>query len=119
MTSFATTSRPVAASEASCSTSTGPLSSSAPTTAASVSSRCRRKTVSFSPVRPSPEGHDADSLLMTEATKPVRRVSVSLKQLLALLISGLRRVVGGLFQLLARDQLSDLSRQAQRLGSAS
>jgi len=56
---------------------------------------------------------------MTEATKPVRRVSVSLKQLLALLISGLRRVVGGLFQLLARDQLSDLSRQAQRLGSAS
>jgi hypothetical protein len=56
---------------------------------------------------------------MTEATTPVRRVSLSLKRLLALLISSLRRVAGGLFQLVARDQLSDLSRQAQRLGSAS
>jgi len=56
---------------------------------------------------------------MMESTTPVRRVGLALKRLLSILVSRLRRVAGSLLQLTVHDQLGDLSRQTQRLGSAS
>jgi hypothetical protein len=50
---------------------------------------------------------------------PVRRLSLALKRLLSILISRMRRAFGGLLQLTLHDQLGDLSRKTERLGSAS
>jgi hypothetical protein len=49
----------------------------------------------------------------------VTRVTLSLKRLLAVLVSRMRRAFGGLLQVALHDQLGDLSRQTQRLSSAS
>lgn len=56
---------------------------------------------------------------MKEADTPVRRASLALKRLLSILISRMRRTFGGLLQLTLHDQLGDLSRKTDRLGSAS
>jgi hypothetical protein len=56
---------------------------------------------------------------MMEATTPVRRAVLAVRRLLAILVSRLRRAFGGLAHLVLHDQLGDLSRQTQRLGSAS
>ena len=56
---------------------------------------------------------------MKETDTPVRRASLALKRLLSILISRMRRAFGGLLQLTLHDQLGDLSRKTDRLGSAS
>ena len=48
-----------------------------------------------------------------------KRATFAPRQLVASLLSRLRRVLGSLFQLVFHDQIGDLRRQAQRLGSAS
>ena len=54
-----------------------------------------------------------------ETNTPVRRVSLAVKRLLSILISRMRRAFGSLLQLTLHDQLGDLSRKTERLGSAS
>jgi hypothetical protein len=56
---------------------------------------------------------------MKESTTPLRRVSLALKRLASILVSRARRAFGSLLQLVLHDQLGDLSRQTQRLSSAS
>jgi hypothetical protein len=56
---------------------------------------------------------------MMETNTPVRRVSLAVKRLLSILISRMRRAFGSLLQLTLHDQLGDLSRKTERLGSAS
>lgn len=56
---------------------------------------------------------------MMEATTPARRAALALKRLLAIITSRLRRAFGGFVTLVLHDQIGDLSRQTQRLGSAS
>lgn len=56
---------------------------------------------------------------MMEATTPTRRAVLALKRTLAILTSRLRRAFGGFVTLVLHDQMGDLSRQTQRLGSAS
>jgi uncharacterized coiled-coil DUF342 family protein len=53
-----------------------------------------------------------------EATTPARRAVLALKRLLAILTSRLRRAFGSFVTLVLHDQMGDLSRQTQRLGSA-
>ena len=53
-----------------------------------------------------------------EATTPTRRAVLALKRLLAILTSRLRRAFGSLVTLVLHDQIGDLSRQTERLGSA-
>ena len=79
---------------------------------------CRRKTVSFSRLRLWPDRRPESPPLM-ETNTPVRRVSLAVKRLLSILISRMRRAFGGLLQLTLHDQLGDLSRKTERLGSAS
>lgn len=55
---------------------------------------------------------------MIEATTPARRAVLALKRLFAILTSRLRRGFGSLVTLVLHDQMGDLSRQTQRLGSA-
>jgi hypothetical protein len=56
---------------------------------------------------------------MTEETTPARRGALTVRRLLATLVSRLRRAFGGLLTLLLHGQLRDLNRQTQRLGAAS
>lgn len=56
---------------------------------------------------------------MNESTTPVRRVSLALKRLVAIFVSRAKRALGSLLALVLHDQLGDLSRQTQRLSSAS
>ena len=56
---------------------------------------------------------------MTEATTHTSRAALAVRRLLSILVSRLRRAFGGLVVLVLHDQLGDLSRQTQRLGSAS
>jgi hypothetical protein len=53
-----------------------------------------------------------------EATTPARRAVLALKRLLAIFTSRLRRAFGSFVTLVLHDQIGDLSRQTQRLGSA-
>jgi hypothetical protein len=53
-----------------------------------------------------------------EATTPARRAVLALKRLFAILTSRLRRAFGGFVTLVLHDQIGDLSRQTERLGSA-
>ena len=55
---------------------------------------------------------------MIEATTPARRAVLALKRLFAILTSRLRRGFGSFVTLVLHDQMGDLSRQTQRLGSA-
>ena len=55
---------------------------------------------------------------MIETTTPARRATLALKRLLAIITSRLRRAFGSLVTLVLHDQMGDLSRQTQRLGSA-
>jgi len=48
-----------------------------------------------------------------------KRAILAIKRLLSILAARARRVLGSLFQLATHDQLGDLQRQTQRLGSAS
>jgi hypothetical protein len=48
-----------------------------------------------------------------------KRALFAIKRLLATLGARLRRALGSLFQIVTHDQLGDLSRQTQRLSSAS
>jgi hypothetical protein len=48
-----------------------------------------------------------------------QRAILALKRQLSIVVSRLRRLVGSLLQLVVHDQLGDISRQTQRLGSAS
>jgi hypothetical protein len=57
-------------------------------------------------------------LIVMEATTPARRAALALKRLLAILTSRLRRAFGSLVTLVLHDQMGDLSRQTERLGSA-
>jgi hypothetical protein len=50
---------------------------------------------------------------------PLRRATLAARRLLSILVSYLRRAFGGLASLVLHDQFGDLSRQTQRLGSAS
>ena len=53
-------------------------------------------------------------------TVPVeKRIALAARRLVAILVSRLRLMLGKLLQLVLHDQLGDLSRQTQRLGSAS
>jgi hypothetical protein len=54
-----------------------------------------------------------------ETLPPSKRAVAALKRGIASVLSQLRRVVGSLFQLIFHDQIGDLRRQTQRLGSAS
>jgi hypothetical protein len=56
---------------------------------------------------------------MNESITPARRVSLALKRLGAIFVSRARRAFGSLLALVLHDQLGDLSRQTQRLSSAS
>jgi hypothetical protein len=53
-----------------------------------------------------------------EGTTPARRAVLALKRLFAILTSRLRRAFGGFVTLVLHDQIGDLSRQTERLGSA-
>jgi hypothetical protein len=53
-----------------------------------------------------------------EATTPARRAALALKRLFAILTSRLRRAFGSIVTLVLHDQIGDLSRQTERLGSA-
>jgi hypothetical protein len=55
---------------------------------------------------------------MIETTTPARRAVLALKRLFAILTSRLRRAFGSFVTLVLHDQIGDLSRQTQRLGSA-
>jgi hypothetical protein len=48
-----------------------------------------------------------------------KRIALAAKRLISILVSRLRLMFGKLLQLVLHDQLGDLSRQTQRLGSAS
>jgi hypothetical protein len=48
-----------------------------------------------------------------------KRLTLAAKRLLSILLARVRLLVGKLLQLVLHDQLGDLSRQTQRLGSAS
>ncbi|MFL5906853.1 MAG: hypothetical protein ACJ75Z_04555 [Solirubrobacterales bacterium] len=48
-----------------------------------------------------------------------KRIALAAKRLTSILVSRLRLMFGKLLQLVLHDQLGDLSRQTQRLGSAS
>ena len=50
---------------------------------------------------------------------PDKRAVSALQRALATLLGGVRRVLGSIFQLVFRDQLGNISRQTERLGSAS
>jgi hypothetical protein len=53
-------------------------------------------------------------------TVPIeKRIALAAKRLISILLSRLRLMFGKLLQLVLHDQLGDLSRQTQRLGSAS
>jgi hypothetical protein len=54
-----------------------------------------------------------------EATTPTRRAVLALKRLFAILTSRLRRAFGSFVTLVLHDQIGDLTRQTERLGSAS
>jgi hypothetical protein len=56
---------------------------------------------------------------MTQATTPVRRAALTVRRLLAILVSRMRRAFGGLMRLVLYDQFGELTRQTERLGSAS
>jgi hypothetical protein len=56
--------------------------------------------------------------IVMEATTPVKRAVLALKRLFAILTSRLRRAFGSLVTLVLHDQMGDLSRQTERLGSA-
>ena len=49
----------------------------------------------------------------------MRRAVLAVRRLLSILVSRLRRAFGGVVTLVLHDQIGDLSRQTQRLGSAS
>jgi hypothetical protein len=53
-----------------------------------------------------------------EATTPAKRIALALKRLFAIFTSRLRRAFGGFVTLVLHDQIGDLSRQTERLGSA-
>jgi hypothetical protein len=54
-----------------------------------------------------------------KATSPYKRAVLALKRVVAAVLNLLRRIAGGIFQVLFRDQLGNISRQTERLGSAS
>jgi hypothetical protein len=54
-----------------------------------------------------------------DSPTPDKHDGFALKRALARVLSALRRVAGSLFQIVFHDQLGDLRRQTQRLGSAS
>jgi hypothetical protein len=54
-----------------------------------------------------------------EATSPYKRAVLALKRAVAAVLNLLRRIAGGIFQVIFRDQLGNISRQTERLGSAS
>jgi hypothetical protein len=54
-----------------------------------------------------------------EATSPYKRAVLALKRVVAAVLNLLRRIAGGIFQVIFRDQLGNISRQTERLGSAS
>jgi hypothetical protein len=54
-----------------------------------------------------------------EPTTPTSRAVLALKRLFAILTSRLRRAFGSFVTLVLHDQIGDLSRQTERLGSAS
>jgi hypothetical protein len=54
-----------------------------------------------------------------DTPSPDKRAVPALQRALAKLLGGVRRVLGGIFQLVFRDQLGNISRQTERLGSAS
>jgi hypothetical protein len=56
---------------------------------------------------------------MTEAMTPTRRFVLTVRRLLAILVSRMRRAFGGLAYIVLHDQLGELSRQTQRIGTAS
>jgi uncharacterized protein (UPF0335 family) len=56
---------------------------------------------------------------MTEETTPLRRAGLSVRRLLAGLLSRLRSAVGGVFAVVFHGQLRDLNRKTERLGAAS
>src|SRR5262245_29340151 len=56
---------------------------------------------------------------MLEAPTPENRLVMTAKRFLSIVASRLKRLLGGVLQLTLHDQLGDISRQTQRLGSAS
>jgi hypothetical protein len=54
-----------------------------------------------------------------DTNSPGNRVLLAPVRLLVKIAAGVRRVLGGAFQVLFHDQLGELNRQTQRLGSAS
>jgi hypothetical protein len=56
---------------------------------------------------------------MLEAPTPENRLVMAAKRFLSIVASRLKRLLGGVLQLTLHDQLGDISRQTQRLGSAS
>jgi hypothetical protein len=56
---------------------------------------------------------------MLEAPTPEKRLVLAAKRFLSVLASRIKRLLGGVLQLTLHDQLGDISRQTQRLGSAS
>jgi hypothetical protein len=56
---------------------------------------------------------------MMETVTPAKRVLLAIRRIVSIAVSRIRRLTGSLFGLVLNDQLGDLSRQTQRLGSAS
>jgi hypothetical protein len=57
--------------------------------------------------------------LIMETLPIEKRAGLAIKRLASILVSRARRVFGSLVELVLHDQLGDISRQTQRLGSAS
>jgi hypothetical protein len=54
-----------------------------------------------------------------QSASPDKRAVSAIKRNIAMLLSGVRRVLGSVFQVVFKDQLGNISRQTERLGSAS
>jgi hypothetical protein len=76
------------------------------------------KTVSFWRPRPLPERRFFFPKDMDKPS-PDKRASLALRRTAAALLTWVRRVFRSVFQVFFRDQLGDISRQTERLGSAS
>src|SRR5262245_22705436 len=73
--------------------------------------------------RPYPSGGPSRRLrrrpFRVDAASPYKRATLALKRAVAAVLNALRRVLGSVYQLIFRDQLGNISRQTERLGSAS
>lgn len=54
-----------------------------------------------------------------DSSSPPNRVTLALRRAVVAILGALRRVLAGIFQVVFRDQLRDINKKTDRLGSAS